>query len=664
MSGAERTRPPARGAWARHPSLPGRPPVIWKIARAFVLFLLVVSISFLIAEPTSGWPWYWGGIPPRGLVPIPGSDPCGLRATWATDQSVFVRYPVYVANILQGQWGVTFFSPSCGSALALILAHAPVTLGLTFGALLLCGLVGRVAGPAVARRQGRLLGTLGSAAALASTALPVAGAGALLIAATMLTTGGEPPIGIHSPSYASLTPVFQAMDYIGHLILPLFAVTACSMGFLVLASRNASLREQSRRGPRLVLDSLSGGPAAPGERGYAVPPVLPEIVPYVGWTVSAALLVDLLFRLDGLGPEISGYYLPEPFVSSGVFLLLSLVVIVTSTAVDLVSPPEHGLGLTSELAVPGDSRPLGRTLRGFVSRRGAIAGLALLVVLTGVTLAAPSLLGPYNPSYLPSQAYLPPSLDHPLGTDRLGVDLLAEVAAGGTIPLLAAAWGFGFALVAGIGVALSAGVVGGRADDVVSAVIQGLLCIPWLPFIGLLALAGRVPGFLFVGLLAWPITARNLRTDVVEHMRYRGFPDVRPLLRRSVAEGGSHQVWNRSTARILGFLSPLIVSSALMAAALAVLIVAGTGLAVGESPFGVIIQAGSWPSWEALMAGSYYAAASGPAWFAMLPPAMAFFAASVALAGLGFALREATLPLPWMKPTGRAAPQPEALFSE
>lgn len=71
----------------------------------------------------------------------------------------------------------------------------------------------------------------------------------------------------------------------------------------------------------------------------------------------------------------------------------------------------------------------------YQKHKGAVVGLAVVVVLMGVALLAPA-LAPYDPFALGDMALSLPSSLHPMGTDHLGRDIRSAVAWGLRVSLL------------------------------------------------------------------------------------------------------------------------------------------------------------------------------------------------------------------------------------
>lgn len=172
----------------------------------------------------------------------------------------------------------------------------------------------------------------------------------------------------------------------------------------------------------------------------------------------------------------------------------------------------------------------------------AMTGLAILIAMAACALAAPW-LAPFDPSDTSPRTMLePPSATHPLGTDDLGRDVLSRLLFAGRVSL-----GLALAVAAtsvAIGALLggAAGLLGGRADRAIGAVVDTLLAVPPL------ALAMVASAFvpldlprltLILALVSWTGVARLARgqvltlreRDYVEAARASGASTARLLLR-------------------------------------------------------------------------------------------------------------------------------------
>lgn len=143
---------------------------------------------------------------------------------------------------------------------------------------------------------------------------------------------------------------------------------------------------------------------------------------------------------------------------------------------------------------------------------GLILGSWLLMALIG---AMPS-LEPHR--VMLSEILLPPSLDHPLGTDELGRPVLDRLLAGAGVSLLVALTTVGLSALIGISIGLFAGYFGGWVDRVISRLIEIFLAFPgMLLAIAMAAMIG--PGIdnviIALAVMGWVGYARLVRVQVL-----------------------------------------------------------------------------------------------------------------------------------------------------
>jgi peptide/nickel transport system permease protein len=125
-------------------------------------------------------------------------------------------------------------------------------------------------------------------------------------------------------------------------------------------------------------------------------------------------------------------------------------------------------------------------LRRFVRHRLALASGLLLLGLALASLAAPlieRLLG-HDPNAVDLLGrFAAASLEHPLGTDELGRDLLLRLLHGGRVSLFVGLVGALVAAVLGTMIGLVAGYAGGRTDALLMRLTDGVIALPLLPLL-------------------------------------------------------------------------------------------------------------------------------------------------------------------------------------
>lgn len=163
-------------------------------------------------------------------------------------------------------------------------------------------------------------------------------------------------------------------------------------------------------------------------------------------------------------------------------------------------------------------RTMGRTLRGLLRQPTIAAGALIMLLFVLAALLAP-LLAPYDPlDQNVVDGLRPPSAEYPLGTDKLGRDILSRLLYGAQISLVV-----GLAVVTGSGliggtIGLFAGYLGGWADEVMMRITDVFFAFPAL--ILAMAIAGALGPSLQNALIAivavtWPVYARLVRGQVL-----------------------------------------------------------------------------------------------------------------------------------------------------
>ncbi len=157
------------------------------------------------------------------------------------------------------------------------------------------------------------------------------------------------------------------------------------------------------------------------------------------------------------------------------------------------------------------------TLRQLVKRPAFIIGN---IVIIGWIICA--VLGqritPYDPFNSFSAGHQPPSLEHWMGTDRLGRDVLSRVMVGSRDVLIVAPLAALLGVAAGTLLGLVMGYYRGPVDDILSRLVEAFLALPVI-LVGLLTLVvlGTSPLVVVfvVGILFTPIVARTVRSAVL-----------------------------------------------------------------------------------------------------------------------------------------------------
>ncbi len=273
------------------------------------------------------------------------------------------------------------------------------------------------------------------------------------------------------------------------------------------------------------------------------------------------------------------------------------------------------------IARPQWSQGFLRLLRRPTATVGAIIVLAFLLLVIFAAFIAP--YDPFDQDF--GNTLMPPSLEHPFGTDQYGRDVLSRVMYGSRTALLSIFVADGLALFVGCGLGLIAGFFGKWVDATIMRVVDVLLAFPYL-LLALIIVAALGPSLLnsmvAIGIVYTPQYARLLRgqvlsvktTEFVLAAQAIGAYRVRIMLR--------HILPNSFT--------PILVMATLQAGTVVVETAGLSFLGMGAQPPS--------PDWGAVLAeGQAYFLS---AWWIATFPGLAIFAVVLGFNLLGDALRD------------------------
>lgn len=146
----------------------------------------------------------------------------------------------------------------------------------------------------------------------------------------------------------------------------------------------------------------------------------------------------------------------------------------------------------------------------------ALAGFIIIVLIFLLSMFAP-LIAPYDPNDINVKAILlSPSIQHWMGTDGLGRDVLSRMLHGGRISLLVGLVAVGISTAIGIILGAMAGFYRGWVDTLIMRMVDVMLSIPSF-FLILAVIAFLTPSIInimiVIGLTSWMGVTRLVRAE-------------------------------------------------------------------------------------------------------------------------------------------------------
>jgi peptide/nickel transport system permease protein len=260
--------------------------------------------------------------------------------------------------------------------------------------------------------------------------------------------------------------------------------------------------------------------------------------------------------------------------------------------------------------------------RDFAARRAAMAGLAILVALIILALAAPLFIHASDLDVVnaPGQPLSPPSARFWLGTDYAGRSIV-PLLIWGTRPSLAIALiATALTMIVGSVIGLLAGHYGGISSRVLMAITDWFIALPTLPLaIALAAVLGQGDASITIAIAvtSWPGTARLIRAQTLA-------VEARPFIERAKALGA------RDSQLVGRHVLPNVMPFVLVSATLTV-----SGAIISEVTLEFLgLGNPTEVSWGAMINQAFFqGAVTRGAWWYILPPGIA-----IVIVALGFTM--------------------------
>ena len=270
----------------------------------------------------------------------------------------------------------------------------------------------------------------------------------------------------------------------------------------------------------------------------------------------------------------------------------------------------------------------GRLKKNKLAVVAAIWILFIILVAATADLWVPQTLGDPNATgaNMAAESRLPPSLEHPFGTDTLGRDVLSRVIYGARISLTVGVVATGISTIIGLVMGAIAAYYGGIWDTIIMRLADIFLAFPYTLFVvAMIAVIGNgiQNVFIAIGILGWPSIARVFRSAILS-VKENDYVDAARAMGASDARIIARHIFPNSVASIVVYATMNIGSAILTEASISFL---GMGVQPPNPSWGIMIQDGQ----------AYLMTAP---WL-MIMPGLAILSTVLAFTLLGDGLRDA-----------------------
>ena len=269
-----------------------------------------------------------------------------IETLYGFDKSASERFGDMVVNYFTLDFGDSFFRDK--SVIGLIIEKLPVSISLGLWTTLLAYLISIPLGIKKAIKHGEPFDIWSSSIVIIGYAIPGFLFAILLI---VLLAGGSyfnifPLRGLTSTNFDSLSTFAQIKDYLWHITLPVFASVVSSFAMLTMLTKNSFLDEIGKQ--YVITARAKGLTEHQVLYGHVFRNAMLIIIAgfpsaVVGIFFTGALLIEVIFSLDGLGllgfESVLSRDYPVIFGTLFIFALISLVMnIISDITYTLIDP--------------------------------------------------------------------------------------------------------------------------------------------------------------------------------------------------------------------------------------------------------------------------------------------------------------------------------------
>lgn len=262
-----------------------------------------------------------------------------IRAQFGLDRPMVEQYLIYLGNLAQGEFGLSFRQRQ--PVIGMVLEVLPNTLLLTMTALILAYIFGTLLGAVMAWKRGGVFEAVTVPLVLTTRAAPEFWVGMVLLAIFAFGLGWLPSGGanVAGGRFSSEWDRIFSFDYLSHLALPALTLAIYLQGLPALLMRSSML--EVMREEFVTMARMKGlSERSIMLRHAARNALLPLVTAFAlgfGQSVGGNVVVENVFSWPGLGRLLAEAIANSDYpLAQCAFLLIALVLVLMNFLADLL----------------------------------------------------------------------------------------------------------------------------------------------------------------------------------------------------------------------------------------------------------------------------------------------------------------------------------------
>lgn len=307
--------------------------ILRRIALMIVSLFVVLTVLFVLFRMVPG--------DPLSTVLTPRMSPevrQQLVQRYGLNEPLYVQYLHYLANVVQGNFGVSFYYGR--PVFDIVLDRLVNTLVLMLSSFVVAYAIGTYLGAHLAWIRGTTRERVEMTVLLLVRSTPVFWTGMMLLYVFAFELNLFPIGGMRGfeAQQTGIIETFVSVDFVHHAVLPVVSLSLYYLGLPLLLMRNNMLevltedfvdtaRAKGVSNRRIMLFHAARN---------AILPVVTAFAISIGFSVGGQVLIETVFSWPGLGQEMVQASIRNDYpLAQASFFLLSVIVIVMNFVADL-----------------------------------------------------------------------------------------------------------------------------------------------------------------------------------------------------------------------------------------------------------------------------------------------------------------------------------------